>query len=394
MNFGLTDQQKQLKEQARIFADKEILPHWYRLRKKEFPWDIFRKMVEAGYAGAVIDEKYGGAGLGMLDFFIITEELCRADGGVGLSVGASQSLVAKPLQIFGTDEQKNYWLPKIASGEVIAAYCQTEPDTGSDVSAIQARGIIDWNAKTVIFSGTKQFITNGSVAGLHAVLIRTGEHKYNGLTWVLVDAKKAKEEGALIIEKDFDKLGLHCSPTSTLVFQNCKVSASDILGGGGMGWIIAMATLTGSRSMIAAQGVGLAKGALDEAIKYTLERKQFGKPTAAFQRVQGQLARMAMKLDAARLLGYRAAWLADELGPMQSADFAMEASMAKLYASEIVEEIAQVAAELHGGMGFTAETRIGAIVEDSRVIKIYEGTSAIQEYIIARQLLAKYGFKI
>lgn len=394
MDFRLTEDQKRLKEQTRLFADREILPHWRRLRKKEFPWDIYRKLVEAGYAGAIFEEKYGGTELKTLDFFLITEELCRADGGVGLSIGASQSLVGKPLEIFGTDEQKNYWLPKLASGEIIAAYCQTEPDTGSDVSAIKTRGIIDWNAKLITFSGTKQFITNGSIAGLNLVLVRTGEHKYNGLTWILVDAKKAKDEGTLIVEKDFDKLGLHCSPTSTLVFQNCVVSTENILGGEGAGWLIAMTTLTGSRSMIAAQGVGLAQGALDEAIKYVLERKQFGKPLASFQRVQGQLARMSIKLEAARLLGYRAAWLTDELGPTQSIDFAMEASMAKLYASEIVEEVAGVAAELHGGMGFMAESRIGAIVEDARVLKIYEGTSAIQEYIIARQLLAKRGFKI
>ncbi|OHA04365.1 MAG: hypothetical protein A3A28_05715 [Candidatus Sungbacteria bacterium RIFCSPLOWO2_01_FULL_47_32] len=394
MNFRLTGEQLALKEQTRNFAKNEILPHWRRLRKKEFPWDIYRKLVEAGYAGGVIEERYGGAGLGMFEFFLVTEEMCRADGGVGLSIGASQSLVGKPIQNFGTDEQKNYWLPKIASGEILAAYCQTEPDSGSDVSSIKTRAHQHSYGTTFRITGTKQFITNGSIADLLLVLARTGEHKYNGLTCILVDAKKAREEGTLIVEKDFDKLGIHCSPTSTLVFQDCIVPALNILGAEGTGWPIAMVTLTGSRSMIAAQGVGLAQGALDEALTYVTQRKQFGKHLAEFQRVQGQLARIAMKLDAARLLGYRAAWLTDELGPMQAMDFMMEASMAKLYASEVVEEIASTAAELHGGMGFTTEARIGAIVEDARVLKIYEGTSAIQEYVIARQLLAKHGFKI
>lgn len=392
MDFWLNDDQKALQKNAREFANKEILPHWKRLRKKEFPWDIFRKMATLGYAGISIDEKYGGAGLGMLEMFIVSEELCRADGGTGLSVGASQSLCSKPIQVFGNDEQKNFWLPKIALGEILAAYCQTEPDTGSDVSAIKTRGVIADGG--IVISGTKQFVTNGSIADLMLVLIRTGEHKYNGLTFVLVDAKKARSEGSLIIEKDFDKCGLHCSPTSTVVFQNCVVPYSNILDVEGFGWPIAMATLTGSRSMIAAQGVGIAQGAFDEAIKYTLERKQFGKHLAEFQRVQGQLSRMALKVDAARLLGYRAAWLADKLGPAESLSYAKEASVAKLYASEIVEEVASVAAEIHGGMGFTAETRIGAIVEDARVLKIYEGTSAVQEYIIARQILAEHGFKI
>jgi len=394
MNFRLTDEQAALKEQARTFAKNEILPHWRRLRKKEFPWDIYRKLVESGFAGALLDEKYGGAGLGMLDFFLVTEEMCRADGGVGLSIGASQSLVGKPVQNFGTDEQRNFWLPKIASGHILAAYCQTEPDSGSDVSSIKTRAVLCHEHTGFKISGTKQLITNGSIADLLMVLVRTDEHKYNGLTWVLVNAKDARTQGTLIVEKDFDKMGLHCSPTSTLVFQNCIVPEKNILGALGMGWPIAMATLTGSRSMIAAQGVGLAQAALDEALAYVKERKQFGKALAEFQRVQGQLARMAMKLDAARLLGYRAAWLTDELGPMRSAEFMMEASMAKLFASEVVEEIASTAAELHGGMGFMAESRIGAIMEDARVLKIYEGTSAIQEYVIARQLLAKHGFKI
>lgn len=394
MDFKLTEDQRILKEQAWNFAKNEILPHWRRLRQKQFPWDIYRKLVGAGYAGAIIEERYGGAGLGMLEFFLVTEEICRADGGIGLSIGASQSLVGKPIQIFGDDAQRNYWLPKIASGEVLAAYCQTEPDAGSDVAAITTRGVIDGDWITI--TGTKQFITNGSIADLHLVLVRTGEHKYRDLTMVLLDAKRAKEEGTLIapIESDFDKHGLHCSPTGAPVYQNCRVPISNILGAKGMGWAVAMTTLTISRSMIAAQGVGLAQGALDEVMQYSIERKQFGKPLAAQPLVQEAIARMAMKIDAARLLGYRAACLVDERGPAEALSFAKEASMAKLFASETAFEVARTAAKLHGGMGFMAETRIGAIFEDTLPLEIYEGVSAIQGYIIAKQILAEHGFTI
>ncbi|MDO8560609.1 MAG: acyl-CoA dehydrogenase family protein [bacterium] len=394
MDFRLTDEQRMLQQEARDFATREIMPHREQLRKKEFPRDIFAKMVEAGFAGAIIPQEYGGAGLDNISYAMLTMELCRADAGIGLSIGASQSLVAKPLVLFGNNEQKNRWLPQIASGEVIAAYAQTEPGAGSDVGAIRTRGTCTENGDVVI-TGEKQFITNGSIANLILVLLRTDDsHPRNDLTMVLVGADKARAEGTLTITKDFNKTGLHCSPTSSLYFENCRVPGSNIIGNIGQGFFIAMATLTASRPMIAAQSVGVAKAAFEEAMKYTLERKQFGKRIADFQMTQSKLARMALLIEAAELLTYQAAWVIDNAEEFSPDTVMAKASKAKLFASEAAEEIATVAAKLHGGMGFMAETPISWILADSRVLTTYEGTSDIQELIIAREFLRPYGVKL
>lgn len=397
MDFRLTEEQKMLQNEVRTFALREIYPHRERLRKKEFPRDIFQKMVEAGYAGAVIPQEYGGAGLDNLSYALLTMELCRADAGIGLSIGASQSLVAKPISMFGSEEQKRLWLPRIASGEVVAAYAQTEPNAGSDVASIRATSRVIGDG-TLTINGEKQFITNGSIAGLILALVRTDEydlkHPRKNLAMVLVDAQKALAEGTLKVTKDFDKMGLHCSPTSSLFFDNCAVPESSILGDIGQGFFIAMATLTGSRPMIAAQSVGVAKAAFDEALRYTLERKQFGQRIADFQLTQSKLARMAMKIEAAELLTYQAAWIIDNVNEFFPDAIMAKASKAKLFASEAAEEIASVAAKLHGGMGFMTETPISWILADSRVLSTYEGTSDIQELIIAREFLRPHGVRI
>lgn len=395
MDFQLTDEQKMLQEQARQFSEREILPHWQRLRKKEFPRDIFAKMVEAGYAGATIPEEYGGGGLDLLSFAIVVIELCRADAGAGLSTGASLSLVAKPIEVFGNDEQKRFWLPKIASGKVIGAYAQTEPDHGSNVAGIQTKAVRDGNE--LVISGTKRFITNGSIADVVLVLAKTETHAdkpHKGLSFILVDAKAAREAGTLIIDRDWDKMGLHCSPTSDLTFDKCRVPASNIVGEPGLGWWYAMGTLIGSRAMIAAQGVGIAEAAFEEALKYTLQREQFEKKLAEFQVMQRDLARMQMEIEAARLLTYQAAWLTQTLGIFRSEEFAEKTSFAKLYSSEVAARVAEKALVMHGGVGYMAETRISALYQDAIVLQIYEGASNIQEYIIARQLLRKHGIKI
>lgn len=248
-----------------------------------------------------------------------------------------------------------------------------------------------------LISGEKQFITNGSIAKLILALVRTNDHHpRQGLTMILIDAEKAKREGTLIITKDFDKMGLHCSPTSSLFFENCRIPESNIVGGIGQGFFIAMATLTGSRPMIAAQSTGIAKAAFDEALHYSLTRKQFGQRLADFQKTQSKFARMSMKIEIAELLTFESAWYIDnamDLGVPPETIMA-KASKAKLFASEAAEEIAMVAAEIHGGMGFMAETPIAGILADSRVLKTYEGTSDIQELIIAREFLRPHGVKI
>lgn len=395
MNFDLTPEQKLLRLEIREFAEKEILPHWLRLRKKKFPWDIFKKMAERGLAGAIIPEEYGGAGLDLVSFAIATEELCRADGGVGLSIGASQSLVGEPILRFGTEEQKKTWLPQIASGKMIAAYAQTEPQAGSDVGSISTKAVCEKDE--LILNGQKQFITNGSIAGLILALVRTEnipEHPRRGLTTVLIDAKKARVEKTLKILRDENKTGLHSSPTTAFILENCRIPVASILGTPGMGFPIAMATLTASRAMIAAQSLGLAQAAFDCTLEYVLERQQFGKKIAEFQITQSKLARMALKIESARLLAYRAAWLVDTKGFLNFQDYMSETAMAKLYASEIAEEVAAIAERLHGGMGFMKEMRISAIRDDARVLQTYEGTSDIQELIIARKFLRPRGIKI
>ena len=395
MDFQLTDEQRMLQEQTRAFAEREILPHWQRLRKKEFPRDIFAKMVEAGYAGATIPEEHGGGGLDLLSFAIVVIELCRADAGAGLSAGASLSLVAKPIEVFGNDEQKRFWLPKISSGEVIGAYAQTEPDHGSNVAGIKTRAVRDGDE--LIISGTKRFITNGSIADVVLAIVKTESNPdkpHKGLTMIIIDAKKAREAGTLIVDRDWDKIGLHCSPTSELTFDKCRVPVSNIVGEPGMGWWYAMATLIGSRAMIAAQGVGIAEAAFEEALKYTLQREQFGKKLADYQVMQRDLARMQMEIEAARLLTYQAAWLTETLGVFRGEEFAEKTSFAKLYASEVATRVAEKALVMHGGVGYMAESRISALYQAAIVLQIYEGASNIQEYIIARQLLRKHGIKI
>lgn len=394
MDFQLSEGQKMLRDTVRKFATEKILPHWQRLRKKAFPKDIFEEMIRAGFSGAVIPEEYGGQGLDLVSFAMLVEEMCRADGGVGLSVGASLSLVAKPIINFGDEEQKRFWLPKVASGEVIGAYAQTEPDIGSDVAHIRATGVVEGDE--LIISGTKRFITNGSIADLVLVLVRTEPDAapHRGLTLVLVDAKAAREAGTLIIDKDYDKMGLHCSPTSELTFIRCRVPVSNILGRLGMGFLQAMATLIGSRSMIAAQGVGLAQAAFDEAVSYAKTREQFGKKLGELPVVYHKLARMAMKIEAIRLLTYQAAWETETKGFMQSGEFMEKASFAKLHASEVATEVALASLEIHGGMGYMAESRISAILQDAIVLRIYEGASNIQAYIIAKKLLDEHGLNI
>lgn len=392
MNFELTEEQKLLQRSVRDFAAREILSQWRRLRKKEFPRDIFEKMCAAGYSGALIPEAYGGQGLDLVSFTVMVEELCRADAGVGLSIGASLSLVGEPIKYFGNEEQKQAWLPKIAAGQVIGAYAQTEPQAGSDVAGIMLKGTPDGN--DLVITGKKQFITNGSIAKLILAIVRTDPHPSKGLTMVLVDADNARKENTLIIDRDEDKMGLHCSPTSALTFDRCRVPITNIVGEQGMGFSYAMATLIGSRSMIAAQGVGLAQAALDEALSYALEREQFGKKLVEFQVMQRDLARMQMKVEAARLLTYQAAWYVDTLGISRGEEFMEKTSFAKLFASEIAAEVAEKALIIHGGMGYMAETRISAIMQDALVLQIYEGASNIQEYIIARELLKEHGIKI
>lgn len=392
MDFKLSDEQRETQRVVRDFVSREVMPKREEFRKEGFPWDMFGKMAELGLAGGAISETYGGLGSPNLTTVIITEEIARADAGLSLSL-ASQSLVGKPIEMVGTEEQKKMWLPKIASGEILAAYGQTEPEAGSDVASIKTRAVVDGGE--FVINGTKLFITNGSVSKLILLLARTeSEGKpHKGLSMILVDAEKAKADGTLKM-RDEHKVGLHCSPTTELSFENCRVPVANLLGAAGMGFYYAMGMLTCSRAMIAAQSVGLAQAALDCATEQIVSRRQFGEEIARFQMIQSDLAEMATKVEAARLLTYRAAIMIDEMGFMRALEFMKEASMAKFYAATVAKEVASKAADMFGGMGFMAESRIAAILQDVGVLSIYEGTSNIQKVIIARQILRESGLSV
>ncbi|OHA13543.1 MAG: hypothetical protein A3G49_00920, partial [Candidatus Sungbacteria bacterium RIFCSPLOWO2_12_FULL_41_11] len=359
---------------------------------KGFNEEIHNKMVEElGLGGATIPQEYDGAGLTKLDYTIATIELSRGDAGVGLSIGATLSLVADTIINFGTEEQKRKWLPVFVRGGK-GAYGQTEPNAGSDVAAIKTKGIIE--GEHIRITGEKIFITNGSIADVIILIMRTSPDRYNGLTMIIVDANEARKAGTLRHDPTPNKLGLHCSPTDNLIFEDCIVPFENILGAPGMGWLQANATLIGSRPMIAAQAVGLAEAARDCAVATILQREQFGKKIYQFQSVQHIIAKMLTDIEAARLLTYQAA-IAVDTTPLFERENIMEiTSYAKYFAAKIATDVALQAMILHGGMGYMKESRITAIWEDVPITHIYEGTDPIQLYVIARQFFKKHNVKI
>ncbi len=395
MDFRLTEEQETLRQMVRNFTEREIIAHWQTFRKKGFNEAIHKKMVEElGLGGATIPQDYDGAGLSKLDYTIVTMELCRGDAGVGLSVGATLSLAADPIINHGTEAQKRKWLPVFVRGGK-GAYGQTEPNAGSDVAAIKTKGVIEGGS--IRITGEKIFITNGSIADVIILIVRTSPDRYNGLTMVIVDANEARRAGTLRHDATPDKLGLHCSPTDNLIFEDCIVPLENVVGGPDMvrmGWFFANATLIGSRPMIAAQAVGLAEAARDCAIAHILEREQFGKKIYQFQSVQHSIAKMQTDIEAARLLTYQAA-VAVDTTPLFERETIMElTSYAKYFAAKVATDTALEAMILHGGTGFMRDSRITAIWEDVPVTHIYEGTDPIQLYVIARQFFKKLNVKI
>ena len=392
MDFRLTDEQEGLRQAVRNFTEREIIAHWQTFRKKGFNEEIHNKMVEElGLGGATIPQEYDGAGLTKLDYTIATIELSRGDAGVGLSIGATLSLVADTIINFGTEEQKRKWLPVFVRGGK-GAYGQTEPNAGSDVAAIKTKGIIE--GEHIRITGEKIFITNGSIADVIILIMRTSPDRYNGLTMIIVDANEARKAGTLRHDPTPNKLGLHCSPTDNLIFEDCIVPFENILGAPGAGWLFANATLIGSRPMIAAQAVGLAEAARDCAVATILQREQFGKKIYQFQSVQHIIAKMLTDIEAARLLTYQAA-IAVDTTPLFERENIMEiTSYAKYFAAKIATDVALQAMILHGGMGYMKESRITAIWEDVPITHIYEGTDPIQLYVIARQFFKKHNVKI
>jgi hypothetical protein len=379
LQFGLTEEQEQLRREVRTFAEREVAPHvreWDE--KSEFPHGVVKKLGEMGLMGVIFPEELGGAGLGYVEYVLAVEELSRVDGSVGIIVASHNSLCTNHIMLGGNDAQRKRWIPKLASGEWLGAWGLTEPGSGSDAGGMRTtavRGDGGW-----VLNGSKTFITNGTYANCALVLAVTDKERgtRGGISAFLVEkGTKGFRSG-----KKENKLGLRASDTSELIFENCVVPDDCLVGDVGAGFKDAMRTLDGGRISIAALALGMARGALDAAVKYAKQRRQFGKAISEFQAIQFKLADMATQLDAAWLLTMRAAQIKDA-GKMVT----REAAMAKLFASEVACRICEEGVQIHGGYGFIKDYPAEKFYRDVKLCTIGEGTSEIQRIVIARELL-------
>jgi len=375
MNFDLTSEQQMIKQMIRQFVEEEVAPGSIeRDRTKRFPIEIFKKLSDLGMMGLPFPEKYGGGGADTISFAIVVEELSRGCGSTGITYSAHVSLGGAPLNLFGTEEQKMKFLAPICTGESLGAFGLTEPNAGSDAggtktSAIEEKG-------EFIINGNKCFITNASYAK-HLALTAVTASK-DGQKEISAIIVPTKAEGFTIID-NYEKMGLNASNTTELVLENVKVPVDYLLGNRGEGFRQFLVTLDGGRIGIGAMAVGIAQGAYEKALAYAKERKQFGKSISSFQAVQFKLADMAMKIELARNLVYKAAWLKDQGRP-----FSKEAAMCKLYASEMCMEVTSQAVQIHGGYGYMKEYQVERMMRDAKLLEIGEGTSEIQRIVISR----------
>jgi len=383
----LTDEQQQLRKTVREFAEGEILPHvmeWDEV--SHFPQEIIPKMAEMGFLGVIFPEKYGGAGMGYVEYAIIIEELSRVDGSIGITVAAHNSLCTNHIYKFGSEEQKKKFVVPLAQGKKLGCWSLTEPEAGSDAGGtrtVAARKDGGW-----LLNGSKTFTTNGHNADVCvAMAVTDASKKSHGISAFLIE----KGTPGFRPGKKENKLGLRASDTSEVVFADCKVPADSLLGKEGEGFVNSLQILDGGRISIAALGLGMAQGAYESAVRYAKQRKQFGKAIADFQAIQFKLADMATQIEAARLLTYQAAWLSDRA--IASGDsyarFTQESSMAKLFAGEVAVRVANEAVQIHGGYGFTKDYPAEKFYRDVKLCTIGEGTSEIQRLVIARQILGK-----
>ncbi len=379
MNFVLTEEQEMTRKMVRDFAEKEILPGAEeRDDKEEFSRELFDKMGELGLTGIPWPEEYGGGDCDFISYVIAVEELSRVDASAGTTLSAHTSLAGWPVYKYGSEEQKKKYLEPMALGEKLGAYALTEATAGTDAAAQSTTAVLDGDS--YVLNGNKIFITNGGDAEINIVFAVTDKEK------------KAKGVSAFIVEKGTPgfsfgkkerKMGLRSSPTLELVFDNCRVPKENLLGKEGEGFKIAMSTLDGGRNGIAAQAVGIAQGALDEAAKYAKSREQFGQPIANFQAISFMLADMGTKIEASRLLTYQAAYLESEGLPYGKAS-----AMAKLFASETAMEVTTKAVQIFGGYGYTRDYPVERFMRDAKITEIYEGTSEVQRLVISRYLLS------
>ncbi len=378
MDFALSPQHEEIRRTVRDFAERRIKPVADELeRRGEFPMDIIREAAGLGLLGVPFPEEIGGTGLDSLAYAITVEELSRASGSIGIIVSAHTSLGCNPLWLAGTDAQKERYLRPLASGEVIGAYGLTEPGAGSDSRGTRTRAHRDGDAW--VLNGGKRFITNAGVAGTYIVTAVTDREEESGkISAFIVEA----DTPGFSIGRMEEKMGLHASNTGELLFDDCRIPAANMLGPEGEGDKLFLKTLDGGRIGIAAMALGLAQAAYEAASAYAKERQQFGRPIASFQGVAFMIADMAVKIDAARLMTYRAAWLKDGGKP-----YTTEAAMAKLFASEVARDVTNDAVQVHGGYGYVTEYHVERYLRDAKLTEIGEGTSQIQRMVIARNLL-------
>lgn len=374
----LTENQIMIRDTVREFAEKNIRPYVMEFDESQrFPIEIMKQLGELGFLGILVPEEYGGAGLGYVEYAIIVEEISKVDPSIGLSVAAHNGLCTNHINLFGNDEQKRKYLPDLASGKKIGAWGLTESASGSDAAGLKSVAVKDGNFW--ILNGSKQFTTHGTVGETYVVMAIT--NKDAGKKGISAFILEKGFEG-LIIGKKENKLGMRASDTTQLAFENCRVPTENLLGEEGMGFINAMKVLEGGRISIAANSIGLAEGALNAALNYSKERKQFGKFLSEFQAIQFKLAEISTNIEAAKALTYRAAWMKDNHIPNTK-----EAAAAKLFASEMAEKAASDAVQILGGYGFIKDYPVEKFYRDVKLLTIGEGTSEIQRIVIARDLL-------
>ncbi len=385
MEFSLTDDQQQLRRTVREFAEAEIAPHVMEWDEaSQFPSELIPNLAEMGFLGVIFPENYGGAGMGYVEYALIIEELSRVDGSIGIIVAAHNSLCSNHIYKFGTEAQKQKYLVPLAQGQKLGCWSLTEPEAGSDAGG--TRTVAKKQDGLWVLNGSKTFTTNGHYADVCvAMAVTNPEKRHHGISAFIVE----KGTPGFRPGKKENKLGLRASDTSEVVFTDCRVPAENLLGREGEGFVNCLQILDGGRISIASLGLGMAQGAYEAALRYAKERKQFGKAIAEFQAIQFKLADMATQIEAARLLTYRAAWLADRAAssPPGSMRITREASMAKLYAGEVAVRVANEAVQVHGGYGFIKDYPAEKFYRDVKLCTIGEGTSEIQRLVIARQLL-------
>ena len=387
MDFTLSKQHEMARSLFREFAEKEVKPLAIEVDEtEEFPMETVEKMAKAGFMGIPIPKEYGGQGCDILTYAMCVEELAKVCGTTAVIVSAHTSLCCDPILTYGTEEQKQKYLPDLASGKKIGAFGLTEPGAGTDAQGMQTKAVLDGDE--YVLNGSKIFITNGKVADVYVIFAITGMVEKRG--------KMTKEISAFIVEKGTPgfsfgtkekKMGIRGSSTYELIFTDCRIPKANMLGAQGKGFGIAMHTLDGGRIGIAAQALGIGEGALDRTIAYVQERKQFGRPIGAFQNTQFQLADMATKAQAAQFMVYSAACKKDQYTKDHKTSYNCEAAMAKLYAAEMAMEVTTKDVQLHGGYGYTREYEVERMMRDAKITEIYEGTSEVQRMVISANLL-------